>query len=43
MIFILIRDSLKKETFRFDQIKNGLKLEENMVQLLRESKWLVTV
>lgn len=34
----------RKKTFRFDQIKrNGLELEESLVQLLRESKWLVTV
>jgi len=35
---------LRKKTFRFDQIRwNGLELEESLVQLLRESKWLVTV
>lgn len=34
----------RKKIFRFDQIKrNGLELEESLVQLLRESKWLVTV
>lgn len=35
---------LRKKSFRFDQIRwNGLELEESLVQLLRESKWLVTV